>query len=124
MTENENYQNCLNEISKELVECILLCDNKNDDEVSQCETKCLSNMKNGHSKCPCQTACSNGCPCESYDCLSEEPGPEMTTTKPEVTTLPPPIETDGSVLILSTFEDQNNALVLNPQGQIFTIFIV
>ena len=100
MDNNSDYQNCFSESSNELGKCILSCETNSD-----CKSECNSLFIDNHEKCPCQSGCPSGCPCQDYSCIGTTTSPTTQTTEST------PIE-DKQVLLLSTynFETKNETI--------------
>jgi len=60
----DNLELCKNEKSIDLGQCIIDCRNN-----QVCESSCVELFKTEYRKCPCQTDCPFGCPCDAFDCI-------------------------------------------------------
>lgn len=60
-----NYNQCFYDLQTVVAQCNLDCQDLNE---NSCYLKCSENFIANHNNCPCQKDCSDGCPCEKYDC--------------------------------------------------------
>ena len=93
----------------------------NSEDVNLCEISCVTNMKENFKKCPCQTLCPDGCPCEFYQCEETTTPAETTTsktttttTKAETTTAP---SSEKDVLVLSTYSGEKTPMIISFNGK-------
>ena len=51
---NANYQDCLMQAMVNQWSCLVQCDNLDGTDLTDCERKCLKELKEEHRNCPCQ----------------------------------------------------------------------
>ena len=52
--EDPNYQKCLRQVGEIQMECLIGCQNMNNDFLTECEIECVLQTKNNYAYCPCQ----------------------------------------------------------------------
>ena len=139
ISENPDWNRCIDENSLKLGRCIYACENN-----QECEDDCLSRFKTRQLDCPCEVFiiwlrileflpialylltchinfnlkenCSVGCPCSDFDCIVTTTAPDVATTTGHVTTT---AETpnQNAVLVLSTRNGANRPFIVDFNGE-------
>ena len=76
--DNEDYNECMEILSGDYVECVSSCEPGDLDCFVECNRKLAEKEKN----CPCNEGCPAGCPCSNYQCSGQTTQPPITTSQP------------------------------------------
>ena len=100
---NPEFLACQKKFEEIYLACIVDCGNGG----SICLAACVRDFDKNLLDCPCMENCSDGCPCDSYEC-------EQTTTTSSVATTVAP---KTSVLVLNTFREYNVPVKIYANGR-------
>ena len=112
---NPDYVACLEEMDIAFTNCVLAC-NHNQECYADCNRDYVDNVE----KCPCNSKCENGCPCEEYYCEGSDTKPGTTTPATTTTTIAKTTVSTAnkSILVLSTYKPENVPIVIQPDGAV------
>ena len=90
-----------------------------------CLAVCNRDFENDMRKCPCQSGCPNGCPCDEYVCPITTTSATTTTTATVLSTTTSTTATTTTsaspkteVLILNTWSSDNIPVITNESGRV------